>query len=144
MALGGRVAEEIFFGTISTGASNDLQQITRTCYSMVAVYGMSEKLGNMNYYDPAQESSFVKPYSEETSKIIDEEVRKFVAMAYERTLKLLRAYRKEVESIALALLDKEVLFKLDVEQLIGPRVFEKLTRLDLKVNQKKLVNLRKL
>lgn len=125
MALGGRVAEEIFFGTISTGASNDLQQITRTCYSMVAVYGMSEKLGNMNYYDPAQESSFVKPYSEETSKIIDEEVRKFVAMAYERTLKLLRAYRKEVESIALALLDKEVLFKLDVEQLIGPRVFEK-------------------
>lgn len=125
MALGGRVAEEIFFGTVSTGASNDLQQVTRTCYSMVAVYGMSETLGNMNYYDPAQDNSFVKPYSEETSRIIDEEVRKFVAMAYERALKLLKARKKEVEALALALLEREVLFQSDVEGLIGERVFEK-------------------
>lgn len=139
MALGGRVAEEIFFGTISTGASNDLQQVTRTCYSMVAVYGMSERLGNMNYYDPAQDNSFVKPYSEETSKLIDEEVRKFVAMAYERTLKLLKNYKKEVNALAQALLEKEVLFQSDVEKLIGARVFEKSYQIRFKSTRKEAV-----
>lgn len=126
MTLGGRASEEIFFGTVSTGASNDLQQVTRMSYSMVAVYGMSEKLGNLNYYDAQQDnSSFVKPYSEETGRIIDEEVRRFIATAYERTLQLLKKKRKEVEKLAQSLLEKEVLFKSDVRELIGERKFEK-------------------
>ncbi len=76
MTLGGRASEEIFFGKISTGAQNDLQQITRTAYSMVTVYGMNAKVGNVSFYDPAAENSFTKPTSEETSKLIDQEVRK--------------------------------------------------------------------
>ena len=75
MTLGGRASEDIFFGKISTGAQNDLQQITRTAYSMVTVYGMSDKIGNVSFYDPSAENSFTKPYSEETSKLIDQEVR---------------------------------------------------------------------
>ena len=89
MTLGGRASEEIFFKKISTGASNDLQQITKMAYSMVTVYGMNEKVGNISFYDPQQENTFTKPYSEETGKMIDEEVRKLVDEAYERTKKLL-------------------------------------------------------
>ena len=85
MTLGGRAAEEIFFGKISTGASNDLQQITKMAYAMVTVYGMNDKVGNISYYDPQQENTFTKPFSEETGKMIDEEVRKFIEEAYERT-----------------------------------------------------------
>src|SRR5205809_5453306 len=90
MTLGGRASEEIFFGKISTGAQNDLQQITRIAYAMVTVYGMNDKVGNISYYDPQQENAFTKPYSEETAKIIDEEVRKLIDEAYDRTKALLR------------------------------------------------------
>jgi cell division protease FtsH len=124
MTLGGRASEEIFFGKISTGAQNDLQQITRTAYAMVTVYGMNEKVGNVSFYDPQQENSFTKPYSEETSKIIDEEVRKLIEETYERTKKLLEEKREQVTKLAEALLDKEVLFQSDVEALIGKRPFE--------------------
>lgn len=121
MTLGGRAAEQIFFGKISTGASNDLQQVTRTAYSMITVYGMNNKVGNLSYYDPAQENQFTKPFSEETGKLIDEEARELVAEAYLRTLALLTERRSEVERLAKALLEKEVLFKSDVEALIGKR-----------------------
>lgn len=124
MTLGGRAAEEIFFGKISTGAQNDLQQITRISYSMVTVYGMNAKVGNVSFYDPAQENQFTKPYSEETGKLIDDEVRKLIDEAYERTKKLLTERKKEVEDLAQALLDKEVLHQSDVELLIGKRPFE--------------------
>lgn len=124
MTLGGRAAEEIFFGKISTGAQNDLQQITRISYSMVTVYGMNAKVGNVSFYDPAQENQFTKPYSEETGKLIDDEVRKLIDEAYERTKKLLTERKKEVEDLAHALLDKEVLHQSDVEELIGKRPFE--------------------
>jgi AFG3 family protein len=124
MTLGGRAAEEIFFHKISTGASNDLQQITKTAYGMVTVYGMNEKVGNVSYYDPNADQTFTKPYSEETGKIIDEEVRKVIEQAYIRTLALLREKRGDVEKLALELLSKEVLFQSDVEQLIGKRPFE--------------------
>ncbi len=124
MTLGGRASEEIFFGKISTGASNDLQQITRTAYGMITVYGMNEKLGNISYYDPNADQTFTKPYSEETGKLIDTEVRALIASAYERTKKLLMDKRAEVEKLAKALLDKEVLFQSDVEALIGKRPFE--------------------
>lgn len=124
MTLGGRAAEEIFFGKISTGAQNDLQQITRIGYAMVTVYGMSDKVGNISFYDPQQDQSFTKPYSEETSRMIDEEVRIVIDSAYERTKALLREKRSDVERLAEALLDKEVLFQSDVEALIGPRPYE--------------------
>ncbi|MEO0066313.1 MAG: ATP-dependent zinc metalloprotease FtsH [Bacteroidota bacterium] len=124
MTLGGRAAEEIFFGKISTGAANDLQQITRIAYSMVTAYGMNKKVGNVSFYDPSQENTFTKPYSEETGKIIDEEVRGIIDQAYQRTLDLLKERRAEVERLAKELLEKEVLHKSDVENLIGKRPFE--------------------
>ena len=124
MTLGGRAAEQIFFGKISTGASNDLQQISKMAYSMVTTYGMNEKIGNVSFYDPSQENAFQKPFSEETGKIIDEEVRKMIGEAYQRTLQLLTERKEEVEKLAKALLDKEVLHKSDVEELVGKRPFE--------------------
>ncbi|HMG66906.1 MAG TPA: ATP-dependent zinc metalloprotease FtsH, partial [Chitinophagaceae bacterium] len=124
MTLGGRASEEIFFSKISTGAQNDLQQITRIAYAMVTVYGMNDKVGNVSFYDPQQENAFTKPYSEETSKIIDQEVRKLIDEAYERTKALLREKKSQVEKLAEALLEKEVLFQSDVEALIGKRPYE--------------------
>jgi len=124
MTLGGRASEEIFFKKISTGAQNDLQQITRIAYAMVTVYGMNDKVGNLSFYDPQQENAFTKPYSEETSKIIDEEVRKLIDEAYERTKTLLNGKKEQVEKLAEALLEKEVLFQSDVETLIGRRPYE--------------------
>lgn len=123
MTLGGRASEEIFFGKISTGAQNDLQQVTKMSYAMVTVYGMSEKVGNISFYDPQQENTFTKPYSEETGKLIDDEVRKLVEDAYQRTLQLLTEKKEQVEKIALALLNREVLHQQDVEDLIGKRPF---------------------
>ena len=123
MTLGGRAAEEIFFNKISTGAQNDLQQITRIAYAMITVYGMNDKIGNISYYDPQQETAFTKPYSEETSKMIDHEVRKLIDQEYERTKQLLREKKADVEKLANALLEREVLFQSDVEVLIGKRPF---------------------
>jgi AFG3 family protein len=130
MTLGGRASEEIFFNKISTGAQNDLQQITRIAYAMVTVYGMNDKVGNVSFYDPQQENAFTKPYSEETSKIIDEEVRKLIDETYERTKALLREKRPQVQKLAEALLEKEVLFQSDVEALIGKRPYEEKKSLD--------------
>lgn len=130
MTLGGRAAEDIFFGKISTGAQNDLQQITRIAYAMVSVYGMNDKVGNVSFYDPNQDQTFTKPYSDETAKMIDEEVRKLIDAAYERTKALLTEKKNEVETLAKKLLDKEVLFQSDVEALIGKRPFEQKKLLD--------------
>ena len=131
MTLGGRAAEQIFFGKISTGASNDLQQITKMAYSMITVYGMNDKLGNISYYDPQAENTFTKPFSEETGKMIDNEVRKLIAQAYESTLALLTEKRHEVEVLAKELLEKEVLFQSDVEKLIGKRPYDDKKLLDV-------------
>jgi AFG3 family protein len=136
MTLGGRASEEIFFGKISTGAQNDLQQITRIGYAMVTVYGMNNKIGNISFYDPQQDNSFTKPYSDETAKLIDEEVRKLIDDAYEKTKQLLTDKRAEVEKLAEALLEKEVLFQSDVEALIGPRPFQDKHLLDVDPNDK--------
>ena len=124
MTLGGRAAEQVFFGKISTGAANDLQQITRIAYSMVTAYGMNKHVGNVSFYDPTQENTFTKPYSEETGKMIDEEVRSIIDAAYQRTIQLLQEKKHEVEVLAKELLSKEVLHKSDVEFLIGKRPFE--------------------
>ena len=124
MTLGGRASEDIFFGKISTGAQNDLQQVTKLSYAMVTVYGMNEKVGKVSFYDPQTENVFTKPYSEETGKLIDNEVRKLVDEAYVRTIALLTEKRDQVEKLALALLDREVLHQQDVEDLLGKRPFE--------------------
>ncbi len=139
MTLGGRASEDIFFGKISTGASNDLQQITKIAYSMITVYGMNEKVGNISYYDPTQENMFTKPFSEETGKMIDEEVRKLIDTAYQITKKLLLEKKGDVEKLAKELLKKEVLFKSDVEALIGKRPYEEKKALDIKEDPKAAV-----
>jgi len=123
MALGGRAAEDIIFGMISTGALSDLQQVTRMAYAMVSVYGMNANIGNISFYDPQNDNSFSKPYSEETGKMIDEEVRKLVDKAYQRVRKMLTEKAEAVKLIAEELLKKEVLFKDDMERLIGKRPF---------------------
>jgi cell division protease FtsH len=136
MTLGGRASEEIFFKKISTGAQNDLQQITRIAYAMVTTYGMNDKIGNVSFYDPQQETTFTKPYSEETSKMIDEEVRKLIDEAYIKTKKLLTEKRGDVEKLADALLQREVLFQSDVEALIGKRPYEEKKTLDVQEDHK--------
>jgi AFG3 family protein len=128
MTLGGRAAEDVVFGKVSTGALSDLERVTKLAYSMVTVYGLNEKLGNMSYYDSKQsEYSFNKPYSEETSRMIDEEVRKIIDEAYQRCRALLMEKREELEIIAQKLLQKEILFQSDMEDLIGKRPFERET-----------------
>jgi AFG3 family protein len=131
MTLGGRASEELNFGKISTGAQNDLQQITRIAYSMVTVYGMNDKIGNISFYDPQAENTFTKPYSEETSRMIDEEVRKLIDKAYEATKGLLTLKTRQVEMLAEALLQNEVHFQSDVEALIGKRPYEEKRALDV-------------
>ncbi|BDD02803.1 ATP-dependent zinc metalloprotease FtsH [Aureibacter tunicatorum] len=128
MALGGRAAEEIIFGKISTGALSDLERVTKSAYGMVTVYGMNDKIGNVSFYDSKQsEYNFNKPYSEATAETIDSEVRKIVEGAYQRTKDLLLEKRNELEVLAKELLTKEVLFQTDLETLIGKRPFSKET-----------------
>jgi AFG3 family protein len=128
MAFGGRVAEDIVFGKISTGALSDLERITKLAYSMVTVYGMNEEIGNISFYDSKQsEYQFNKPYSEATSQRIDQEVKGIIDEVYLRTKNLLSKHRQHLEVIAKELLEKEILFQADLERLIGKRPFEKLT-----------------
>lgn len=128
MAFGGRAAEEIVFGKISTGALSDLERITKMAYSIVTIYGMNPVIGNMSFYDSKQsEYSFQKPYSDATAEKIDNEVKNIIDGAYERTKKLLEHHRGYLDLIAKELLEKEILFQADLERLIGKRPFEKLT-----------------
>ncbi len=123
--LGGRVAEEIQFGRISTGAQNDLERITNMAQSMVTVYGMSERVGNISYYDSQNEGSgmfgFNKKYSERTAQIIDEEVKLIVEECHKRTKKLLLKHRAKLDEMAETLLEKEILGSADLVQMLGDR-----------------------
>jgi AFG3 family protein len=128
MAFGGRAAEDIVFGKISTGALSDLERITKMAYSMVTIYGMNDQIGNMSFYDSkASDYNFQKPYSEATSEKIDREVKGIIDEMYKRTKDLLLKHRGHLEVIAKELLEKEILFQSDLERLIGKRPFEKLT-----------------
>ena len=128
MALGGRAAEEIVFEKISTGALSDLERITKMAYSIVTVYGMNDKVGNLSFYDSKQsEYNFTKPYSEATAELIDKEVKNLIDTAYQRTKGLLEDKRSELEILAKELLEKEILFQSDLERLIGKRPFERKT-----------------
>jgi len=124
MSLGGRAVEELVFGKISTGALSDLQHVTRMAYAMVSMYGMNAAVGNISFYDPQNENNFSKPYSEETGKLIDEEVRKLVDVAYNKVKQLLSDKIEGVRVIAEELLKREVLFKDDMERLLGKRQYE--------------------
>jgi cell division protease FtsH len=124
MSLGGRAVEELIFGKISTGALSDLQHVTRLAYAMVSMYGMNKLIGNISFYDPQNENSFSKPYSEETGKMIDDEVRKLVDLAYLRVKQMLVDKTESVKLIAEELLKREVLFKDDMERLLGKRPYE--------------------
>jgi len=124
MLLGGRVAEDIIYGKVSTGAQNDLERITQMAYSMITLYGMSDRVGNISFNDQKGDYNFKKPYSEETSTMIDEEVRKIIKEAYARTMGILKEKKGDLEIIAQELLEKEILFKSDLERLIGIRPSE--------------------
>ena len=122
MTLGGRAAEKIVFDKISTGAQSDLDQVTKMGYGMVSVYGMNKKVGNVSFYGMSQDS-FTKPYSDDTATMIDDEVRKMIDLQYERAQELLTEKRAELNALANALLENEVLLKSDVERLVGPRPY---------------------
>jgi len=122
MTFGGRAAERIIFDKVSTGAQNDLDQVTKMAYSMVAVYGLNDVVGNISFYGMSQDQ-FSKPYSDDTATKIDDEVRKIAEEQYARAQVLLNKHRSELDILAQELLAKEVLLKSDVERLIGPRPF---------------------
>ena len=129
--LGGRVSEELFFQSITTGAGDDLQKVTRMAYAQIVTFGMNKKLGNINYGRPGEmEQSFQKPYSEQTGEMIDAEARKLIASAYEHTKQLLGEKRQDVVKVAQRLLETEVLSRDDMVELLGKRPFKEKTSYD--------------
>ena len=125
--LGGRAAEELIFNKISSGAQNDLEKVTKTAYSMVCVYGMSEKVGNVSYYDSSGQSdySFSKPYSEKTAELIDAEIKELISVAFVRAKDILRKNKKGHKELAELLLEREVIFTEDLEKIFGVRPWGK-------------------
>jgi cell division protease FtsH len=121
--LGGRAAEEVIFGKVSTGALNDLERVTKQAYAMVAYFGMSPKIGNISYYDSSGQSEFTfsKPYSEKTAELIDEEAKKIVEAQYQRAKEILRENKEGLDQLAQRLLEKEVIFSEDLERIFGKR-----------------------
>ena len=133
--LGGRAAEELFLGTISSGAANDLERVTKQAYAMVAYYGMSQSLPNVCYYDSSgQEYGFTKPFSEERAKSIDQEISKLIAEQYDRAKSLLIQYKEGHNQLASTLEEREVIFTEDVEDIFGPRQWTSRTDELLKEN----------
>lgn len=132
-ALGGRAAEEIIFGKVSTGALSDLEKITRQAFACVVYYGLNEKIGNISYYDSSGQSeySFSKPYSENTARTIDEEVKKMTDIAYVKTKQILQSNKEKLTLLAEKLLEKEVIFKEDLEEIFGKRPYDKPEELPL-------------
>jgi len=126
-ALGGRAAEQVVFNEITTGALSDLEKVTKQSYAMVTVYGLNEEVGNISYYDSSGSSdyNFTKPYSEKTSELIDREVKKIIDVQYARAKKILGENRDKLDKLAQQLLEKEVIFKEDLEIIFGRRPFEK-------------------
>ncbi|XCF05782.1 ATP-dependent zinc metalloprotease FtsH [Tamlana crocina] len=126
-ALGGRAAEKVIFNKISTGALSDLEKVTKQARAMVTVYGLSDKIGNLTYYDSSGQSEygFTKPYSEETAELIDKEISRIIEEQYERAVKLLEEHKDKLTELAEVLLEKEVIFKDNLEKIFGKRAFEK-------------------
>ena len=135
-AMGGRAAEKVFFGRISTGALSDLEKVTKMAYAMVSMYGLSKEVGNISYYDSSgQQSGFTKPYSEERAQLIDKEVSRILEEEYTRAQEVLTSNKDKVEKLGAELLEKEVIFKADLETIFGARKWksyeeEQLIKLD--------------
>lgn len=144
-ALGGRVAEELMFGKISTGAMNDLEKITKQAYAMIAYFGMSNKVGHVSFYDSTGQSdmAFTKPYSEKTAELIDQEVKDLIETAYKRSFELLKKYKEGLTQLADILLEKEVIFTEDLERIFGKRPWKTLHEREEEM-KKELVEKRKL
>lgn len=125
--LAGRAAEKLIFDRISTGALNDLEKITRQARAMVTVYGLNDKIGNITYYDSTGQSdySFTKPYSEETAQVIDKEISTIIETQYQRAIEILDKHKDKLTKLAEVLLEKEVIFKKDLEVIFGKRPFDK-------------------
>ena len=124
-ALGGRAAEQLIFGKISTGALSDLEKVTKQAYAMVSIYGLNEKIGNISYFDSRGQDMFTKPYSDDRARVIDEEVSKMIEVQYDRALKLLTDNKEKLSELAEKLLSSEVIFKEDLEAIFGKRVWDK-------------------
>ena len=124
-ALGGRAAEQLIFGKISTGALSDLEKVTKQAYAMVSIYGLNEKIGNISYFDSRGQDMFTKPYSDDRARVIDEEVSKMIEVQYDRALKLLSDNKEKLSELAEKLLSSEVIFKEDLEAIFGKRVWDK-------------------
>ncbi|NNF20046.1 MAG: peptidase M41, partial [Flavobacteriaceae bacterium] len=124
--LGGRAAEKVIFNKISTGALSDLEKVTKQARAMVTIYGLNESIGNLTYYDSSgqNEYGFTKPYSEETAQRIDEEISKIIETEYKRAIDVLQKNKDKLSELAERLLDKEVIFKEDLEKIFGKRPFE--------------------
>ena len=123
--LGGRAAELVTFGKISTGALSDLEKVTKQAYAMVSIYGLNDKIGNISYYDSQGRDSFTKPYSDDTAKTIDEEVSKLIESQYQRAIQLLKENKDKLQALAEKLLTSEVIFKEDLETIFGKRQWDK-------------------
>jgi cell division protease FtsH len=123
--LGGRAAELVTFGKISTGALSDLEKVTKQAYAMVSIYGLNDKIGNISYYDSQGRDAFTKPYSDNTAKTIDEEVSKLIESQYQRAIQLLKDNKEKLQALADKLLTSEVIFKEDLEAIFGKRQWDK-------------------
>ena len=135
--LGGRAAEDVFLGQVGTGASNDLERCTKIARALVIMYGMSDRLPNLNYIDSTgQEYGFTKPFSEDTARIIDEEVQRIVNEQYERAKEILRKYAKEHNHIRDLLVEREVIYHDDVQNILGPRKWKSRTDEIIELNRK--------
>ena len=124
-ALGGRASEKITFGKISTGALSDLEKVTKQAYAMVSIYGLNDRIGNISFYDSQGRDSFTKPYSDETARVIDEEVSKMIEFQYQRALTILEENKDKLAQLADKLLATEVIFKEDLIEIFGKRIWDK-------------------
>jgi cell division protease FtsH len=137
--LGGRAAEELVFGKVSTGALSDLEKVTKQAYAMVTIYGLNDKIGNLSYYDSSGQSdySFSKPYSEATAVTIDQEVKRISDIAYSRAKEILTTHKEQLLALAEKLVEKEVIYREDLEELFGQRPYEEERKADQYVPPKK-------
>ncbi|PIV16639.1 MAG: peptidase M41, partial [Flavobacteriales bacterium CG03_land_8_20_14_0_80_35_15] len=137
--LGGRASEQVVFDKISTGALNDLEKVTKQARAIVTVYGLNPKIGNLTYYDSSGQGdySFTKPYSESTAQIIDQEIHKIIDIQYQRAIDILKEHKDQLSTLAELLLEKEVIFRDDLVQIFGERLFKEEEKVEL--TEKKLI-----
>ena len=135
--MGGRAAEKVVFNKISTGALSDLEKVTKQARAMVTIYGLNDRLGNITYYDSSGQNdyNFSKPYSEETARVIDDEISILIEGQYERAIKLLEENIDKLNQLADILIEKEVIFKDDLETIFGKRNFKPLEEITNPTNE---------